>query len=90
LEVFIIEKQCCICSVGHIGFCRCDDNARLALMCVNCESLWDEPEALDAVRAHFPPHAAATGDATRWATQAEIELRGWLDHIFGELFTVKA
>lgn len=80
-----VAQPCPICTTGHVAFCRCADNARIALMCVCCESLWDAPEPLEAASAHFPPHAANTGAATCWASQVEIELRGWLDLIAGEL-----
>ncbi|HET6343742.1 MAG TPA: hypothetical protein VFH51_02370 [Myxococcota bacterium] len=53
---------------------------------MDCESMWTCPEELDAVHARFPPHSVQRRDGScLWATQAEIQLRGWLELIAGEL-----
>ena len=84
--MFYITGNCPICSNGIIGICRCDDQVRLALLCKDCHSLWLEPQQVTAVKAQFPPHAGVQGDTPHhWASQGEIELRGWFEWISGEL-----
>jgi hypothetical protein len=84
--LFYIGVPCPICHVGRVGFCLCRDTATIGLMCMECESLWTHPDELDAVHARFPPHGVQRRDGScQWASQAEIELRGWLDLIDGEI-----
>jgi hypothetical protein len=57
-------------------------------MCRECHSLWHDPTQLTAARAQFPPTQGWPKDGGRWASQAEISLRGWLDLIAGALVAI--
>lgn len=83
--MFYISQRCPVCAVGHVGFCRCADSTTIALMCSCCDSQWEEPAVVDAVHAVFPPDDG--GACPVWASQSEVELKGWLNYVVGELVT---
>jgi hypothetical protein len=88
-SMFYASTSCPTCHRGTVGFCRYQDGTRLGLMCNRCETLYPSPDHLSARHGQYPPHEAlADAHPVQWATQNEIELRGWLDSIAGELILV--
>ena len=86
--MFYVSARCPICQQGLVGFCRYHDGTTLGLMCQRCETLYPSPEHLRSEHGQYPPHEALTeSQPVRWATQNEIEMRGWLDNIEGELIS---
>lgn len=91
--MFHVESYCPICGAGSIGFWRCADTRTLVLMCDECDSLWLNPEkinARDVIYASAPGfiipnlECRLNGDYSGWASREEIEARGWVNHIAGE------
>ena len=86
--MFYASTSCPTCHQGVVGFCRYQDGTTLGLMCERCETLYPSPEHLSSKYGQYPPHQAlAESQHARWATQKEIEVRGWLGFIAGELIS---
>jgi len=84
--MFYVSTSCPTCHQGMVGFCRYQDDTQLGLMCQRCETLYSDPEHLSSGHGQYPPHdAVSEAHPARWATQNEIEMRGWLSFIEGEL-----
>lgn len=84
--MFYISKRCPTCHIGMLGFCRNQDDTTIGLMCERCDTHYAGPDHLTAKEGHYPLQDAFT-DAmpARWALQNEIDLRGWLHLVEGEL-----
>lgn len=88
-----LAATCPICGDGVIGFRRCSDGQTLVLLCDECDTVWLDPQQIDAEHALYPTEpdfivptldCSISAPASRWATRAEVELRGWGQYIAGE------
>jgi hypothetical protein len=83
--MFLLETSCPTCAIGTVALCRCVDGVQLAALCVRCDTLYPNPKTLSARSGVYPPHAGMPCDGPpTWATQNEIDIKGWSDLIVGE------
>jgi hypothetical protein len=87
--MFYLGTPCPTCEVGCLAFCRHHDGVTLGILCERCDTLYEGPEQISAKEGSYPPHEALGDDAeVTWASQNELDVRGWLHHTDGECLLV--
>lgn len=87
----LFMKNCPICTEGLVGFLLCPDNETLVLACDECDTVWLDPQEVNASQALYPsppdfrvPNLDCSLRQSRWATREEVTRRGWDVYIAGE------
>jgi hypothetical protein len=83
---------CPVCYASTLGFVVGSDGRRVLLLCCECDACYQEPAPVGWEQATFPSSPAFFVEElgcsvkfpeARWATQKEIEDRGWGEFVGG-------
>lgn len=85
--MYYVDQYCPICQTGTVCFRICSDNKHIVLMCDECDSIWLDPNIIEATNVVYPvaPNFTIPGltcsvksPQSRWATKQEIAKQKWL------------